>query len=214
MAPPPALTPSTPRRTTQRASHLRQVSNGSSETTISRPTTAASETGTIQHDPIPVKLAIERRCVLWVHDEGFSKDDVVLNLDLFPEVKPGDLMAIMALKAESGVRDFQEKMQTSKRDSDTLATSMQRERSSSYPRSPVTTTGNQSRHGSDAKHDTDLWNRYLFIARDMPKEMKAKQPNLEVSLAKHIADTFCLKSRSSVLLSTVSWPVGLMVRNF
>ncbi|KAG4437109.1 hypothetical protein IFR05_007407 [Cadophora sp. M221] len=205
MAPPPVLVPSTPRRNTQRASHLRQVSNGSSETTVmSRPTTAASDTGTIQHDPVPLQLAVERRCVLWVHDEGFSKEDVVLNLDLFPEVKPGDLMAIMALKTESGVRDFQEKTQISKRDSDTLATSMQRERSSSNPRSPGAANGNSNEHGSDAKHDADFWNRYLFIARDMPKDMKVKQPNLEVSVAKHIADTFCLKPRSSVLLSTTN----------
>ncbi|KAL5330137.1 hypothetical protein ACEPPN_003662 [Leptodophora sp. 'Broadleaf-Isolate-01'] len=168
---------------------------------MSRPTTAASDTGTIQHDPVPLQPAIERRCVLWVHDEGFSKEDVVLNLDLFPEVKPGELMAIMALKTESGVRDFQEKTQA-KRDSDTLATSMQRERSSSNPRSPEAANGNSNGYGSDAKHDVDIWNRYLFIARDMPKDMKVKQPNLEVSVAKHIADTFCLKPRSSVLLST------------
>ncbi|KAH7411256.1 vacuolar membrane-associated protein-like protein IML1 [Cadophora sp. MPI-SDFR-AT-0126] len=203
MAPPPVLAPSTLRRNTQRASHLRQVSNGSSETTImSRPTTAASDTGTIQHDPIPLKLTIERKCVLWVHDEAFSREDVVLNLDLFPEVKPGELMAVTALKTEPGVRDFQEKSQTGKRDSDTLSTSMQRERSSSNPKSPGTVNGSANRHGSDAKHDPDLWNRYLFLARDMPKDMKAKQPNLEVSIAKHIADAFCLKSRSSVLLST------------
>ncbi|KAK0119594.1 vacuolar membrane-associated protein iml1 [Cadophora gregata] len=203
MAPPPVITPSTPRRNTPRASHLRQVSNGSSETTImSRPTTAASDTGTIQHDPIPPRLVIERKCVLWVHDEGFSKEDVVLNLDLFPEVKAGDLMAIVPLKPESGLRDFQERSQTVKRDSDTLSTSMQRERSSSNPRSPGTSNGNSKRHGSDAKHDPDLRHRYVLIARDMPKDMKAKQPNLEVSIAKHIADAFSLKARSHVLLST------------
>lgn len=180
---------------------------------MSRPTTAASDTGTIQHDPVPLQPAIERRCVLWVHDEGFSKEDVVLNLDLFPEVKPGELMAIMALKTESGVRDFQEKTQA-KRDSDTLATSMQRERSSSNPRSPEAANGNSNGYGSDAKHDVDIWNRYLFIARDMPKDMKVKQPNLEVSVAKHIADTFCLKPRSSVLLSTVCSPARLLVSKF
>lgn len=137
--------------------------------------------------------------MLWVHDEGFSKEDVVFNIDLFPEVKSGELMAIMALKTDSGVRDFQEKPQTSKRDSDSLATAMQRERSSSNPRSPGTVNGNSG----DAKNEIDVWNRYLFIARDMPKDMKVKQPSLEVSVAKHIADSFGLKNRSNVLLTTV-----------
>ncbi len=203
MSPAPPPSTSTPRRGTQRPSHLREVSNGSSDTTImSRPVTAASDTGTIQHDPVLQRLAIERRCILWVHDEGFSKEEVVFNIDLFPEVRSGELMAIMALKTDSGLRDFQEKPQTSKRDSDTLATAMQRERSSSNPRSPGTVNGN----GSDTKHDVDIWNRYLFVARDMPKDMKVKQPSLEVSVAKHIADAFGLKHRANVLLTTVFWP--------
>lgn len=179
-------------------SHLREVSNGSSDTFDSRPTTA-SDTDTIQYAPIPsplpLPLPIERKCVLWVHDEGFSKEEVVLNLDLFPDVKPGDLMAIVAIKTDTGVRDFQEKLQSVKRDPDNLAASMQRERSSSHPRSPGPV------NGGDSKHD-HVGKRYLFIAKDMPKEIKSKQPGLELSVAKHIADVFCLKHRSNVLLTT------------
>jgi DEP domain-containing protein 5 len=190
------IVPSTPRRGAFRASHLRQVSNGSADSPYnSRPRTATSETGTTQYDPTPLKPPIERRCIIWVHDEAFSKDEVVLNLDLFPDAKAGDLMAIVALKTDSGVRDFQEKAQ--KIDADNLATAMQRERSNSNPRSP-----NQA-NGADTKHDLDLGKRYLFIATDMSKEMKTKQPGLEVSVAKSIADEFCFKHRSNVLLTTV-----------
>lgn len=193
----PPVIPTTPRRGTQRASHLREVSNGSADIMFnSRPVTA-SDASTVQPDSTPSKVHIERRCSLWVHEDGFSKDEVVLNLDLFPDVKPGELMAIVALKTDTGVRDFQDKAQTAKKDVETLATAMQRERSSSNPRSPGPA------NGSEAKHDVDLGNRYLFIAKDMPKEMKAKQPTLEVSLAKHIADVFCLKYRSNVLVTTV-----------
>src|SRR3954471_5761443 len=129
-----AIPPSTPRRGAIRVSHLRQVSNGSVESPYnSRPLTAASDTGTAQYDPPPLKPAVERRCNLWVHEEAFSKDEVVLNLDLFPEVKAGELMAIVALKTDTGVRDFQEKAQT--KDGDTLTAAMQRERSNSNPRS-------------------------------------------------------------------------------
>lgn len=198
----PPIIPTTPRHGTQRASHLRQVSNGSADIMFnSRPVTA-SDASTVQPDPTPSKVYVERRCSLWVHENGFSKDEVVLNLDLFPDVKPGELMAIVALKTDTGVRDFQDKVQTARKDVETLATAIQRERSGSNPRSPGPA------NGSEAKHDVDLGNRYLFIARDMPKEMKAKQPTLEVSVAKHIADVFCLKHRSNVLLTTTDAAVS------
>src|ERR1700733_9800909 len=113
--------PLTSRRGNQ-PSHLRHVSNGSSDVS-SRPRTAASEAA--QHDPTPIKLPVERVCVLWNHDEGFSKEEVVINLDLFPDVKAGELLAIVALKTESVTRDFQEKAQASKREVDILATTLQ-----------------------------------------------------------------------------------------
>jgi len=162
--------------------------------------TAASDTGTAQYDPIPPKPTIERVCNLWVHDEGTSKDEVILNLDLFPDVKAEELMAIVALKTDSGIRDFQEKAQASKNDNDSLVTSAQSERSSSNPKSP------SQANGKDIKHDVDLGKRYLFVAKDMSKEMKAKQSNLEVSVTKHIAEVFGFKNRSNVLLTTVRFP--------
>jgi DEP domain-containing protein 5 len=192
------ISPSTPRRAPPRASHLRQVSNSGSDTPFnSRPVTATSDTPTVQHDPVPLKLPVERKCVIWVHDEGFSKDDVVLNLALFPEVKPGELMAIVGLKTETSVRDFKEKSQSSIHESDTLTASMQRERSNSNPKSPITI------NGSDPKQDARKGKRYLFTATDMPKDMRAKHSNLEVSVAKHIADVFCLKHRSNVIIVAV-----------
>jgi DEP domain-containing protein 5 len=192
-----AVPPLTPRRGNQ-PSHLRQVSNGSSDfNSSSRPQTAASESATLQRDPVPMKLPVERVCVLWNHDEAFSKEEVVINLDLFPDVKAGELLAIVALKTESVARDFQEKVLVSKKDADTLVTAVQRERSSSNPRSPGPV------NDSHPKHDADLGKRYLFIAKDMSKEMKSRQPKPEVSVAKHIADLFCLKHRSNVLITTV-----------
>jgi hypothetical protein len=194
-----AIPPSTPRRGIQRASHLRQVSNGSSETVInSRPITAASNADTVQHDPAALKPTVERRCIIWVHDEGFSKDEVVLNLDLFPDLTPGELMAIVALKTDSGIRDFQEKAQTSKTNGENIAPVPQSDRSHLNPKSPV------QANAPEVNHDVDHGKRYLFIAKDMPKEIKAKLPSLEISVAKHVADVFGLKHRSNVLVVTVS----------
>ncbi|KAI9649848.1 vacuolar membrane-associated protein iml1 [Ciborinia camelliae] len=193
-----SLLPLTPRRGTQRVSHLRQVSNGSSENGIAftnRPVTSCSSTGTVQHDPKPLKLPVERRCNLWTHDEAFSKEEVILNLDLFPDVKAGELMAIVALKTDSGLRDFQDKSTLNKQDIDSKTASGQFGRH----------IWNQSGHGhrrQGSRHDVSFGKRYLFLAKDMPKDLKLKQPTLEVSLAKPIADVFNLKHRSNVLLCT------------
>ena len=197
--------PSVSRHGTQRASHLRQVSNNGSDTpNDGRPMTATSDTGTVQHDPAPLKLSFERKCVVWVHDDGFSKDDVIINLALFPDVNPGELMAIVGLKTETSVRDFQDKSNRLTHEVDSLVTPMKRERSSSNPASP------QARNGDDHKPDSYLGRRYLFTAVDMPREMKVKHSNLEVSVAKHIADVFCLKHRSNVLLTMVGNTIPFM----
>lgn len=178
------------RRRAHGASHLREVSNDSSNTIEEE----QSDTGTIQHDP---RSPMEQQVVLWVHDDGFSKEDVVLNLDLFPDVRAGDLMAIVASKTEPTTRDFQDKSQSTRKDTENIAASMRRDRSSSYPRSPGPNIESDTRHGDD------VGKRYVFIAKDMPKDMKTKQPDLKLSVAKHIADLFNLRHRSNVLLTTV-----------
>jgi hypothetical protein len=190
--------PTIPRRGTQRASHLRQVSNGSSEYVKSRPLSVLSETGIVNHDPVPPKSMANRRCNIWVHDESFSRDEVVINLDLFPDVKAGELMAIVALKTDSGVRDFVDKAQISNGEPTVLV-----EQSHLNPNSPVPV------YGSEGNHDVDHGKKYLFIAKDMPKEIKTRQPNLEISVAKNVADVFNLKHRSNVLVTSVSSPCGI-----
>ncbi|TVY47365.1 Vacuolar membrane-associated protein [Lachnellula occidentalis] len=192
-----AVPPTTPWRGTKGKgkSHLRNVSNDSSQSDT-------SDTGTAQHDPIPVKLPTQRQCTLWVHEDAFSKEDVVLDLDLFPDVKPGQLMDVVALKADSGVRDFQDvAQQPSRKDGDSLSATMRRQRSSSNSDSPSTASGKH------ARRDSDSGKRYLFIAQEMSKEVKAKQSRFELSVAKHIADLFGLKHRSQVLVSTTDTAV-------
>jgi hypothetical protein len=77
--------------------------------------------GTAQNNPFPLEPRIEQRCNIWIHDNNFSKEKVVLNMDLFPEVKYKQLMAIVALKTDSGIRDFQDNVQTSKKNGEFAA---------------------------------------------------------------------------------------------
>ena len=194
-----AMPPPLSRRPTQRASHLRHVSNGSwDETSSSRPLTAASDTGTGQQDALALSPPLEQRCVLWVHEEKDFKEEVILNLDLLRDIKAGDLVAIVALRTDSGVRDFQDRVSASKKSaalSDTLVPP-----ESSNPSSKLLGDGD----GIEIKHDVDPEKEYLFVAKDMPKEMKLKHPSMEVSVVKHVAEAFGLKHRSNVLLTTVS----------
>ncbi|QSZ28751.1 hypothetical protein DSL72_003256 [Monilinia vaccinii-corymbosi] len=189
----------TPRRGTQRVSHLRQVSNGSSGNGTAftkRPVTSNSSTGTVQHDPIPLKTPVERRCNLWTHDEAFSKEEVILNLDLFPDVRAGELMAIVALRTDSGLRDFQDKSTLNKQDIHSAA-------ASGHFGKYIRNQSGQGHREKISRYEVGFGKRYLFLAKDMPKELKLKQSGLEVSLAKPIADVLNLKHRSNVLLCTV-----------
>lgn len=177
----------TPRRGAPRPSHLRQVSNGSSETFQTD-----SSTGTaIQHASRPMKQTVVEKCTLWVHEKDFPNEDVVLNLDLFPTLKEGDLLAIVALKTDSSVRDFED-----------VKTGVSAATNSDWNISNVGLPGKAT--ATDAKYDVDLAKRYLFVAKDMKKDLKPKYPGLQISIAKHLADVFMLKHRSSVLLATVS----------
>ncbi|PSR78538.1 hypothetical protein BD289DRAFT_338590, partial [Coniella lustricola] len=45
--------------------------------------------------------------------------------------------------------------------------------------------------------------RYLFVVKDMPKDLKARFSHVEIYVAKHIADAFGMKKGSRVLLAPV-----------
>src|SRR6266702_2904302 len=57
---------------------------------------------------------IQKICTLWTHDENFSRDEVVFNIDKFVElpIAYGSLARILALK-QTAVRDFKTTPKTS-----------------------------------------------------------------------------------------------------
>jgi hypothetical protein len=195
-----SILPSTPRRGTHRASQLRHVSSSGTSGTTPNAEPMISPSSSVKHDPAQSsKQSSERRCTLWIHEEAFCRDEVVLNLDHFPDVKAGDLMAVVALKSDSGVRDFQEKGPKPEVEGG-LSTPLPTDRNGSKPSSP----GGAS--GCSVKHDLDLAKQCLFVAKDMPKEMKSRQPGTEISVVKHVADTFHLKTRAQVVVVNVGHP--------
>ncbi|KAH6895846.1 hypothetical protein B0T10DRAFT_558019 [Thelonectria olida] len=158
-------------------SHLRQFSRSSleripAEASPSPASVSAQSHSTVKEDK---RSKLERRCTVAVN-EGYSKDEVLLNLDLVGDVKPGAPMCIVAVKDDS--------------------------RKSS--------TGHGQDHNSGSKgastaqgYDNGVGNSYVFFAKDMPQEMKARQPDVEVYVVKHIADAFGMKKGGQVILTMV-----------
>ena len=100
-----------------------------------------------------------------------------MNFNLFPKgsVRAGDLTEIVALRANSEIRDFQDA--TSKNSKDTGMNV------SEVP--PIGMGAERKRSPSNALNLEEAPNRsqqkrYVFIAKDMSSEQRARQPNLQV----------------------------------
>lgn len=107
----------------------------------------------------------------------------MLNLDLFnSRFKPGMLVSLDVLKPEVS----KQQPITSKR----LAAAQDAARNGpSEPSRPS--------------------QRYIFVVKDMARELKARYPHVELYVAKQIADVFGMKKGSQVILAPVCRP-----RNF
>ncbi len=123
---------------------------------------------------------MERTCTVTVN-ESFARDDVLMNLDLFDgEIRPGDLMAIDVLLDKPGFGTLR--------------------------RHPVQDHAKDAASPDPAQNAVDVGRRYLFIVKDMPKELKFRYSGVELYVAKHIADAFGMRKGSTVLLTPVGAP--------
>ncbi|KAH7150054.1 hypothetical protein B0J13DRAFT_282345 [Dactylonectria estremocensis] len=161
-------------------SHLRQFSRSNLERIPAEPPASVASASTHSTVKEEKRAKIERRCTVAVN-EGYSKDEVLLNLDLVgSDVKPGVLMCIVTVKEDT--------------------------------RKPSTGHGSSNKQGQDQNSSSKsasttqgdgAGNSYVFVVKDMPQEMKARQPDVEVYVVKHIADAFGMKKGSQVLLTMV-----------
>ncbi|KAF4469634.1 vacuolar membrane-associated iml-1 [Fusarium albosuccineum] len=156
-------------------SHLRQFSRSSLDRTHTEP--PASLTSVSTHSTIKdeKRTKLERRCTVTVN-EGYAKDEVLLNFDTVGgDIKPGTLMCISAVKDDV--------------------------RKASTGHGSV---NKQSQEGTSTCQNGDgAGFKYAFVAKDMPQEMKVRQPDVEVYVLKHIADAFGMKKGSQVTLTVV-----------
>ncbi|KAL1900319.1 vacuolar membrane-associated protein iml1 [Ceratocystis pirilliformis] len=171
------------------ASHLRQVSRGSgdkSPLSFQRTRSPDSVASTAAHSAGGRAGLLLRRCTVTVN-EGYSPDDVLLNFDLVGgEIKPGQLMAMTVVtEKEKGM--FGEELSRTASGGDKTATG---------------STGGGTGPPGLSESET-CGKRYVFVAKDMPRELKIRHPLIEVYVVKHIADNFGMKKGTSVVLTAI-----------
>ncbi|KAI1843893.1 hypothetical protein JX266_009949 [Neoarthrinium moseri] len=176
--------PSAPRRgPTQWTSHLRQISRTSLDrASLDSPRSpdTASSVSTVR-DTRSAKRVPERTCTVSIN-ESLIGDEVLLNVELLGGgIKPGSLMSITPMRPEPD------------RSSSINYGSLRPanfHRAFSNPEDPH-------------RQDGDAGRKYIFVVKDMSKELRARQPNVEVYVAKHVADAFGMKKGTRVALAPV-----------
>ncbi|KAI1209527.1 vacuolar membrane-associated protein IML1 [Annulohypoxylon truncatum] len=181
-----ALSPSAPRRASQWTSHLRQFSKSSldrtsEESPISPDTVFGNPT---TRDPSSSKRPNERICSVTIN-ESVIRDEVLVNFDLFGgTLQPGALMSITPIKSD------QDRASGPQYGSS---------RQASYNRGFT----NFTLADDLPKPDGDGGRRYVFVAKDVSKELKARQPNVEVYVSKQIGNAFNMRKGTQVILAPV-----------
>ncbi|CAN8102739.1 unnamed protein product [Discula destructiva] len=116
-----------------------------------------------------------RKCTVTIN-ESFARDEVLLNLDLFnSSFRPGMLVSIDVLKPE-----------------------VSKQQSMAAKRLAAQDT---ARSGASEPAQQSM--RYIFVVKDMARELKVRYPHVELYVAKQIADVFGLKKGSQVILAPV-----------
>lgn len=128
---------------------------------------------------------------LWIHDDGFSKDDVLINPGIFDGIEPSPdhLAEIAFLGSTSEVRDFQTTSDESGED---------------YIREDDRSLGRQNSRESQEAFDTENRSKCLLAFRPLPEDMKAKHPSMQISITRSIASAFGFRNRSQVVASLVN----------
>ena len=118
-------------------------------------------------------------CTLGVHDDAFSKLDVLVNAAALPStnIQPGTRLRIATHDVESPRQSF-------------------KRRHSEHGR-PGQHRRNSARH-QDAKACEIS---YVFIVEELPAELLARHPNLEISISRRIASALGLKNRSQATVT-------------
>ena len=124
------------------------------------------------------EVLVRLLCSLSIHDENFSKEDVVMNLALFhgSHVKAGTLMQLTALKGS-------------------IEAVLHSGKSQNATQKPTTAAHVQP-------ENVDVDRHHVFSAKSMSDEMLWKQPNVQISISRRVQHASGFEKGSQVLVST------------
>ncbi len=164
---------------------------------------AATTIHQVHHKMTPSRKMDLNQLTVWVHDDSFSKDEVIVSPDIFGEVNlpPNALMEIVLLKPSSGLRDSQD--DTSQASAGSLSHSAPKV-SKVDPEQPLRQEHRSillKAAGQNATFVADHRTRYCFIAKPMPPDFRAKHPTLQVSITGSIAKTFGYRQGAQASIS-------------
>lgn len=127
-------------------------------------------------------------CSIWVHDESFSREEVLFNPEAIGDVsvRVGDLIEVAAVQDDAAL--------------DSGGTTGARDGTEAGSRRPP--TGSRTTSERDGDGDGKVrQKKFLFLAKPFPSDLKSRHPNLQLSIASNIANAFGFKNRSQVSLS-------------
>ena len=196
----------------KRASHLRHVSTGSSMTNdghaekVIKPISGEMDMSEGPKDTSGTMSSVGRLCSLWIHDDNFSKDQVLLNLALFPRgtVKAGDLIQVVPQGSGTENKDYEHRhdagpgVKGSHRGGEDDEETPGKESST---HSLEASAKEESAFSSGKESDASA--RYVFKAKEMGSELLSRNPTLQISISSTIASAFGFKNRAQVMVSAV-----------
>lgn len=153
-----------------------------------------------------------RQVTVWVHDDNFSKDEVLVAPDILAvdELPPNTLMEIVVLKPSSGHWDPRHSAELYPQTSASISLNrpskaLNKHCKESIPLGrrgvpPQDTTQNTA-------HVADPRTRYYFVAKPMPPEIRLKHPSLQVSITTSIANRFGYRQRDRAAISLADYRV-------
>ncbi|KAF8421251.1 hypothetical protein EV426DRAFT_706882 [Tirmania nivea] len=152
------------------------------------------------------------KLTLWIHDNLLSKQEAWLNYDLFPPgtCKPGDLVEVKPAHTSSSARKGNghgagEGGASSSAEGRIESGDDEGRGPESRGRGGVTMKRSKSDVGASSKPQVGDGSegRFLFVVREMEKDLWLKQPKMQISLAHSVANLFGFLSRSSVIVTVV-----------
>ncbi|KAJ3159387.1 vacuolar membrane-associated protein iml1 [Geranomyces michiganensis] len=131
---------------------------------------------------------------LWVHDERFSPQDLVINPECFPACREGDLLKLTQPQSTPGAATSS--LTSVPSENAGIDGGQKETRAKQSPQQ----TPKLSQVGKDPQSASERSRTLVLQVTSLDREINSKQPQLQISIAQHIAALFELHPRKDVLI--------------